>query len=127
MIVKGLTLFLAFLCYFANLSWSFALYRGVSGRIQQQQPLRRSFILDFMSAVTDAPLQMINNVSIATGTEIKFRIKEAKLQDLASIVSLRVNVFFPEVSKSLCVNNIFNVLFRTAAKRSIINYLAEDP
>ena len=106
MIVKCLAPFVALLCYFADLSWSFALYRGVSRRNQQQQPLHRSFILDFMSAVTDAPLQMINNVSIATGTEIKFRIKEAKLHDLASIVSLRVNVFFPEVSKFFCVYNI---------------------
>lgn len=64
----------------------------------QQQRTRKSVILEFMSAVTDVPLQSINNLSIATGTELKFRIKEAKLQDLASIVSLRVNVFFPEVS-----------------------------
>lgn len=117
MIAKCLALFVVLLSYFANLSWSFALYRGVSGRNQQQQPMRRSFILDFMSAVTDAPLQMINNVSIATGTEIKYRIKEAKLQDLASIVSLRVNVFFPEVSESFRFYHTSHDIIQTVAKR----------
>lgn len=91
------------------------LFHGIPFRHHQQirqQRTRKSVILEFMSAVTDVPLQSINNLSISTGTELTFRIKEAKLQDLASIVSLRVNVFFPEVSDSHLIDRSLKEMIR---------------
>ena len=76
------------------------MYRHQS-QSQYQRPFSyRSSELQFMSAVTDSPLQAVNNLSIATETQLAFKVKEAKLQDLASVVSLRVNVFFPEVCQN---------------------------
>ena len=87
--------------FFCDLSWSLRILRIPSllsrpGR-QLEYLNHASFELRFMSAVTDLPLQAINNLSVASKTELSFRIKEAKPLELASIVSLRVNVFFPEV------------------------------
>ena len=101
MILTSCLLWALFSTYFNELSWSFTFSRRASVYRHQQQHQRpynhRSSELQFMSAVTDSPLQAINNLSISTETELTFRVKEARQQDLASVVSLRVNVFFPEV------------------------------
>ena len=87
--------------FFYDFSWSFRVLRSSSLLSRPGKQLeylnQESFELRFMSAVTDLPLQAINNLSVASKTELSFRIKEAKPLELASIVSLRVNVFFPEV------------------------------
>lgn len=104
--------------FFNEKTWSFKFHGLSSNRFrnqqqqQQQHPISyRSFDLGFMSAVTDLPLQSINNLSIATDTKLSFKIKEAKLQDLAAIVSLRVNVFFPEVCVS---SNLSHPILKTS-------------
>lgn len=107
MVARCLILLATLLSCLIGQLWSFVLFHGIPFRHHKQirqQRTRKSVILDFMSAVTDVPLQSINNLSISTGTELSFRIKEAKVQDLASIVSLRVNVFFPEVSDFYSIN-----------------------
>lgn len=84
---------------FTDFSFSFVPSFFSSRSLQQQQQMfnYRSFELGFMSAVADAPLQSTVNFNLSSETKATFRIKEARLQDLAPIVSLRVNVFYPEV------------------------------
>lgn len=82
-----------------ELCQGFKLFQGSCYLQNQNLPVQRSLALKFMSAVTDLPLQSINNLSTASATELTFVIKEAKMQDFASIVSLRVNVFYPEVTQ----------------------------
>jgi hypothetical protein len=99
MIFKRYMLAVMFLINFTDFSFSFAPSRLFSLNLQQQQQRfsYREFQLEFMSAVVDAPIQSTVNFNLSSEIKTSFKIKEAKLQDLAPIVSLRVNVFYPEV------------------------------
>lgn len=89
------------IAFCANFSWCFRVNPFTSRLISQRQRTHEYFQLKFMSSLTEAPVQAVNNLTISAPTEVQFKIKEARLQDLASIVSLRVNVFYPEVNNSM--------------------------
>jgi hypothetical protein len=108
MIFKRYILAVMFLINFTDFSFSFVPSHLFSLNLQQQQERfsYRQFELGFMSAVADAPIQSTVNFNLSSITKSTFKIKEAKLQDLAPIVSLRVNVFYPEVCIYLSLNKI---------------------
>lgn len=107
-IFKRYILAVMFLINFTDFSFSFVPSHLFSLNLQRQQQRfsYRQFELGLMSAVADAPLQSTVSFNLSSVTKSTFRIKEAKLQDLAPIVSLRVNVFYPEVCIYLSLNKI---------------------
>lgn len=81
--------------------------RLVSSTLQHERSHEIFQLYSQSSAVAEAPIQKNdindNNKNDENSNNINFKIVKADSVDLSAIVSLRVNVFYPDVSHKLSV------------------------